>query len=231
MPTVLGKAPEGKPRGRPKKTAEVVGCRPEDRAMLSNEAGKELVAKAFAAMGEVGSEPSPATPYSLVESSDPLDAFTEAGAERALQLTLWLIRHEHPEGLKVTEQDIAKLKACTDHLKVKPMARVWRRAALPAHNGAPAVGNRRAIAPFAGMPAAPFATIQLVDATSKDAFRLMENNEEDNEHRIAVEKRNQAKTAMPGLIGAVRSALARGETSDSLINELCEASAALARLP
>lgn len=224
MPTVLGKASEGKPRGRPKKEkVEVQACRPEDRTILATDAGKELVSAAVKAMAVTDTWP-------FSESADPLDALTSAGPARGLQMALWMIRHEFPEGLKVTPQDIAKMAVCTEHLGVQPLARVWRRPAVPPHDGVPAAGNRRAIPPFAGMPAAPFATIQLVDAASKDAFRLMENNEEDNAIRIATEKRNQAKAAMPGLISAVRSALARGETSDSLINELCEAAAALARL-
>lgn len=212
MPTVLGKAPEGKPRGRPPKASNAVPG-------MINE-NPEHAPKQQAVPSA----------WPFPESSDPLDALVTAGPARGLQMALWMIRHEFPEGLKVTPQDIAKMAACTEHLGVQPLARVWRRPAVPPHDGVPAVGNRRAIPPFAGMPAAPFVTIQLVDAKTNDAFRLMENNEEDNAQRIAVEKRNQAKASMPGLISAVRSALARGETSDSLINELCEAAAALARL-
>lgn len=229
MPTVLGKAPKA---GRPKKEQPTaVGCRPEDRAMLQTPAGQELVEKATAGMmGELAKGVPVPSEWPFPPSADPLDALVQSGPQRALQLALWKIRHEYPEGLKIVPEDIAKMAACTEHLKVQPRARVWRRIAIPPHDGVPAIGNRRAIPPFAGMPAAPFVMIQLVDDLTTDAFRLMENNEEDNAMRIAKEKRDQAKVAMPGLISAVRNALARGETSDSLINELCEASAALAKL-
>ncbi len=222
MPTVLGKAPKA---GRPKKQAmQVIGDTlgpPIEDDFLP--AAGQMAELASANVPVPSSWPFPAT-------VDPLDALVQSGPQRALQLALWKIRHEYPEGLKIVPEDIAKMAACTEHLKVQPRARVWRRIAIPPHDGVPAIGNRRAIPPFAGMPAAPFVMIQLVDDLTTDAFRLMENNEEDNAMRIAKEKRDQAKVAMPGLISAVRNALARGETSDSLINELCEAAAALAKL-
>lgn len=216
MPTVLGKAPKA---GRPKRAAAQ-----DDKQLLASPSN-EGVGDHSAAVALVGVP----TAWPFPESADPLDTLTAAGAPRALQLALWKIRHDYPEGLQITPQDIAKMAACTEYLKVQPQARVWRRPAQPPHDGVPAAGNRRAIPPSAGMPAAPFVVIQLVDEAG-NAFRLVENNEEDNATRIATEKRNQARTAMPGLVGAVRSALARGETSDGMINELCEAAMAIARM-
>lgn len=214
MPTVLGSAPK---RGRkPKQEMKVLG-----------ETLGENVEDDFLA-GLPGTVVVPDT-WPFPPTSDPLDALTAGGAQRALQLALWKIRHDYPEGLKITPEDISKLAACTEHLNVKPYAKVWRRPAVPPTSGRPPMGNKPGVPPSAGLPPAPFVTIQLVNDDGKhmDAFRLMENNEEDNQKRIERERRDQIKAGLPGLIGAVRTSL--GADSD-ILNELCNAATLLARV-
>lgn len=221
MPTVLGKAPKA---GRPKK--QVMKVLGETVGHIIEE---DFLPETSGMMGELAKGVSVPDAWPFPENADPLDALTVAGPNRALQLTLWVIRHQYPEGLKITAQDITKLAACTTHLKVNPFAHVWRRPAVLPTPGRPPVGNKPGVPPSSGLPPAPFVTIQLVNDDGKDlhAFRLMENNEEDNQRRVDREKFEQIKAGLPGLIGAVRNALG---TESDILNELCNAATLLARL-
>ncbi len=210
MPTVLGSAPK---RGRKQK-------------MTVAEPGSDLdtLAKGIASEIELQTPRAPVPDaWPFPDSTDPLDALVNAGAARALQVILWQQRFTNPDmSVTIKPADIAKLKACTEYLGVKPTLKIWRRPAIPPTPAIPAQGLRRAVPANPGMPAANFVVVQLVDENGNN-IRPVENDEEDNDIRIKHDQMRQLKSDIPGMVREIRSALNNGTSADGQIIELCDA--------
>ena len=148
---------------------------------------------------------------------DKLDEFVDQSNNRAMAMLLWKQRLANPEmSVIVTEQDIAGLEACAEYLEAVPAAHVYR-PTVPGVGGKPA-GKR------------DFVVISLVNQKNMDPFRAVENNEKDHKAAQDVARLRGVVDGMAELISRVRGGLARGETSDSELTELCDGAMTMAKV-
>lgn len=136
-------------------------------------------------------------------TANPLDRVI-TDRDRAMQLMLWKIRHQYPDlALVITEQDIAKLDACCDYLKVQPAALAHR----PDQRGPKDKEPRPA----------PFVVITLVAKGTTNVIRAVENDEADFERQKLAEQARRIATAAPATVARLLDDLRRGSYSEGEI--------------
>lgn len=159
-----------------------------------------------------------------------LNELVKGGASIALMMALWKNRMANPElNLHITPEDIKGLVDCTEFHKITPALRIFRPGGQPAVEPRAAIGKHPATS---GMPAVPYkdyVIVQLGAEGTTDAFKPIENNENDFNESERMNKIRRLKESVPQLASVVRGGVARGQFSESEITELCEAATLLAR--
>jgi hypothetical protein len=132
----------------------------------------------------------------------------------ALAMLLWQQRIANPEmSIEITPADIDSLRACAEYLSVTPAVRIFRPVQM------------------AEKTLRPGFYVQLVDEATGSTFKPIESDEKELDRSQAAAKWRSAKESIPELVRTVKSAMARGETSDYVINELCDAAMLVAQSP
>lgn len=176
--------------------------------------------------------------------TDALDTFVSQGAERALMLVLWKVRHHYPEmAIPITTADIEAFDASCRFTKQEPCIRVFRRPAIPASPGQPAVGKRREVPASSAKPAGKVATILLVAKDTEivdpvthimsspgDAIRPVESDEKDHEHAAMLRDVRRIKETAPQLAREVMTDASTGTFSSAKVQELCQAVVTMAKV-
>lgn len=159
----------------------------------------------------------PATP------ADPLDALAQGNPLDVIALMLWKGRHRNPEmAIRIDPQDISAFRDCVQYLKIKPAVSIARPAGRPA---TPAFTAKNGVS-YPAMPAdppRPFVMVKLVEAGTDDAFKAIENNEQDRQRQEQAEHLVRLRGTLPGLANQVRNQAMAGEFHNSLIIDLAEA--------
>lgn len=156
-----------------------------------------------------------------IKKKDQLDHLAEGDPRNVIALMLWKARHRNPElALQITQRDIDGMKACTDYLKIEPAVDICRPQGRPAQEHIPAMGNRREVPARAAEPARPFVLVRLVAKGTQDTFRAVEDNEEDNEKRIAAEQLVEIRAQGPALAARLEG---YARTGDFVASDLRDA--------
>lgn len=176
--------------------------------------------------------------------SDALDTFISQGLERALMLVLWKVRHQYPEmAIPITAADIEAFDASCRFTKQEPCIRVFRRPAIPASPGQPAVGKRRETPPSAAKPAGKVATVLLVAKDTEavdpgthimfspgDAIRPVESDDKDHDTASLLRDIRRLKETGPQLAREVMADAATGTFSSAKVQEICQAVVTMAKV-
>lgn len=156
---------------------------------------------------------------------DELDLFVEAGADRALQLVLWKVRHHLSSDMSVLvkAEDLQAFEQSMKYQQVRPAVMIYRPEGHPATQAIPAAGNRRAVPARPAEPPRPYVIIGLVQEGTRNAVRAVENNEADFQRgdlqrRIEVAKRN-----IPEYKAALLNTAATGSYSSATLEAIAEA--------
>lgn len=166
-------------------------------------------------------KPQPAASHAESKPMDALDRLVAAGPLDVLGLMLWQGRHRNPEMMvKLTEADMEGLRACTDYLKIKPQVRIQRPPGAPAMPEVPATATRSARPAVPAEGPRPYVLVQLLDQHG-NAFAPVENNEQDDDRRIAAAKLRAAIDQAPGLAARIASA---ARSNDFVASDVVEAS-------
>lgn len=135
-----------------------------------------------------------------IRKKDALDHLAEGDPKGVIALMLWKERHRNPDmAVQITQRDIDGFKACTGYLKVEPDVDILRPEGRPAQEGIPQMGTRREVPARAAEPPRPFVVVRLVEKGTENMIRPVEDNEEDNDKRIAAEKLVEIRAQAPGL--------------------------------
>ena len=132
----------------------------------------------------------------------------------ALGIILWKQRIANPElTVEITPDDLASLRACAEYLSVKPAVRIYRPVQLATNTLRPGF------------------YVQLVDEATGSTFKPIESDEKEFDRSQAAAKWRATKESIPDLVRTVKASMARGETSDYVLNELCDAAMLIAQSP
>ena len=165
-------------------------------------------------------------------SNNALNELVKGGADPALQLVIWKARMKNPElAMVIKPEDIKGYYDCTEYLKVKPALRIFRPGGLPAIPPSAALGNRSATAGRPEIPFADYVVVQLVNDGTTDAFKPIENNQQDFDLQEKMNRIRAIRESIPELASIVKAGVARGQFSESEIADLCDAAITLARAP
>lgn len=155
---------------------------------------------------------------------DPLNRFVEADPKRILQLVLWKVRHENPEmTVLVSAEDLKGYDECMSYQRISPDVMVYRPEGRPAHPGAPAVGNRRAVPATPAEPPRPYVIVAIVERGTKNVVKPIENNEPDFEKGEIARQIQVAKRNIPTWSTELRRAAASGDFSSGTLEEIARA--------
>lgn len=164
-----------------------------------------------------------------VKKLDVLDQLALGDASEIIALMLWKDRHRNPDmTLQITEADIAGFRKCTEYLEVVPKLRIERPQGLPAQEGIPAVGNRRAVPARAAEPPRPFVVVQVVDKDG-NGIKPIESEEDGAKLRDEADKLRQIRDTAPGLASQLIADARAGSFSSSMVIEAAESLKTLAR--
>lgn len=172
---------------------------------------------------------------------DELDAFAQSGAENALMMVLWKVRHQYPEmAVPITVDDLQAFQKSVEFTKQKPVIAIYRRPAQEARAGLPAVGKRKAIPSAPAQAAGKAVMVMVVEAgtgitdasglslSPGNTIRPVESDEREHERarklRDVKAVKDNARRLASDLIGDA----SRGMYSDARIQEAAQALVALA---
>lgn len=161
---------------------------------------------------------------------DPLDALAAGDPKDIIALLLWKGRHRNPDMfMQITPTDISGFKACCEYQELVPTVVIERPVGRPAQEAIPASHGRPMTPARPADPPKQFVMVTLCDGQSGNAFRPIENNEEDYDRQkqsVAVRKaRDQAPQMADNILRAVRT----GEWSLSEMTDAANALLILAR--
>lgn len=95
---------------------------------------------------------------------DELDAFAQSGAENALMMVLWKVRHQYPEmAIPITADDLQAFQKSVEFTKQRPAIAIYRRPAQEARPGIPAAGKRKPIPAFPAQAAGKSVVVMVVE--------------------------------------------------------------------
>lgn len=159
---------------------------------------------------------------------DDLDRLAAADPRKVIALMLWKARHRNPDmAVQITQRDIDGFNACVTYLKVEPDVDICRPQGRPAQERIPAMGNRREVPGHPAEPPRPFVVVRLVEKGTENMIRPVEDNEEDNDKRIAAERLVDIRAQAPGLAARLDG---YARTGDFVASDLRDAAAWLRTL-
>ena len=173
---------------------------------------------------------------------DELDLFVKSGAEEALALVLWKVRHHYPElAVPITADDLKAFYASVEFTKQSPKVVVYRRPAVEAKAGIPAEGRRRAIPPTPAQAAGKTVMVMLVEEGTEmkdpstgiilspgNTIRPVESDEKDHDRAKKLRELKAIKEKAKQLAADISRDASAGMYSDSKIHEAAQALVALA---
>lgn len=138
---------------------------------------------------------------------------------QALKLILWKMRFENPDfTLEINPDDIKAFDDCVDYLEVKPTLYVTRPGAVPAQEGRPAMGNRRAVPARAAIPPKNYVVVQMLDQDGNN-FKPIENNQQDFDRQKKADATRRAKDNALTLASQLAADIRSGTFSESTIGD------------
>lgn len=163
---------------------------------------------------------------------DELDRLAAGSQDTIIAMLLWKNRHANPEMTEqITLKDLQGFKDCVQYLKVKPAVRIERPQGRPAQPAIPAIRGREAIPAREAEPPRPFVVVGIVQEGTLDSIRPIENNEQDNERRIAAEQARRHRELAPGLASLLENMIATGNISESDVRDAAKTLRVLASAP
>ena len=158
-----------------------------------------------------------------IRKKDPLDHLAEGDPRKVMALMLWKARHRAPEmSVQITQRDIDGFNACVTYLKVEPDVDIRRPQGRPAQERIPAAGTRREVPAREAEPPRPFVVVRLVEKGTENMIRPVEDNEEDNEKRIAAEKLVDIRAQAPALAQRLEGYARSGDMVASDLREAAQ---------
>lgn len=168
----------------------------------------------------------------------PLDTLDQAIAgwstEMWAKMLLWKQRMTNQElTVQVTEHDIRGWQACVEYLGISTQLKIHRPQGRPATPEVPAVPGTRqrpgrsAIPARPADPPRPFVLVQLLDQDG-NAFRPIEDNEEDRRRQEEAERLRRARDHGRELAQQLQRDMAAGVYSNATIGDAAAALMALA---
>lgn len=160
---------------------------------------------------------------------DALDTLAQTDPKDIIALLLWKDRFRNPEmAVQITEQDIAKWRACTEYLEVKPQVSIHRPQGRPASPGTPATATRSGTPPTPAEPPRPYVVVQILDQQGH-GIKPIENNEEDAKIRDRSNELLKYRDRGAQIAAQLLMELRTGELTDGTVSEAAQALTALAK--
>lgn len=153
-----------------------------------------------------------------------LDELADTDPKTVIALMLWKERLRQPDlYVTLSDKEIAGLEDCARYLKVRPEVRIFRPQGVPAQPAIAAGPGRRAVpAREAGEPKS-YVMVQLVDDKG-DAFRPIENNEQDFD---AAEQASRVRKARDSAQMLANRLVEQARTGEFSLSDMTDAANAL----
>ena len=160
---------------------------------------------------------------------DALDVLAAGDPREVIALMLWKARRQQPDlYVQITEQDILGYQACVNFQKIEPEVRITRPAGLPAQAAVQLRGGR-AFPAREATPPKPYVLVALMQKGTGDAFRPIENNQDDFDISEEASAIRRAKERAPTLAQILMRQAQTGEFSLSDMQDCADALMLLAR--